>query len=218
MTVQEFKDYYTNLLIIQYKRLDRAPAHIEALVSLLAILDVISDVEGGFNIETAVGVQLDILGKYIGYQRDTLSTSDTDYRRYLTFKIIQNSINHSLSSIDELLYQYFPDEIYIDRDTGKMWIYYAFVDQDVAFVINLLNKGLIPKPAGVGLINIIQSSNPFVFYGDPDGTGFGKLSDDDTLLLDADGETVTDTDGTEIYVLLNEADPNAGGEFAGIIG
>jgi len=62
-------DYYKNLLIIQYNDKPNAQAHIEALIRSAMIFDVAKEVERGFDIETAKGVQLDILGVYLGSDR-----------------------------------------------------------------------------------------------------------------------------------------------------
>ena len=62
----ELIEYYKNLLIIQYHNKDKAKATIGALISIAMIYDVAIAVRDGFDIETAIGAQLDILGKYIG--------------------------------------------------------------------------------------------------------------------------------------------------------
>ena len=62
-------DYYVNLLIIQYNNKPKARAHIKALVAELLASDVYFDVQDGYDINTAVGVQLDIIGKYVNLDR-----------------------------------------------------------------------------------------------------------------------------------------------------
>jgi len=65
-----FIDSYLNLLILQYSDLPKASQTIEALSSKYSdILDVIQDFEAAFDIDTAEGVQLDMLGKIIGLGR-----------------------------------------------------------------------------------------------------------------------------------------------------
>lgn len=61
--------YYTNLLIIQYHNQPKAQATIAALIRELTSSAVMLDVRDGYDLETAVGHQLDILGKYIGIDR-----------------------------------------------------------------------------------------------------------------------------------------------------
>ena len=63
-------DYYKNLLIIQYADKPKACAHIKALVNSSMIFDVAKAVERGFDIETAIGAQLDIIGLYLGSSRE----------------------------------------------------------------------------------------------------------------------------------------------------
>lgn len=72
-------DYYKNLLIIQYHEKDKAKATIEALVSAVLANGIVLDVDTGFNIDTAVGVQLDIIGKYVGVDRFYNVTDPVDY-------------------------------------------------------------------------------------------------------------------------------------------
>lgn len=67
--IDELIEYYTNLLIIQYNNKPKARATIEAVAAELLANAIYFDVEEGYNIETAVGVQLDTLGKYADIDR-----------------------------------------------------------------------------------------------------------------------------------------------------
>lgn len=71
--IQNIIDYYVNLIIIQYNNKPKARGTVDALVSSALAEGVVFDVQDGFNIDTAIGVQLDILGKYIGVDRFYLS-------------------------------------------------------------------------------------------------------------------------------------------------
>ena len=63
-------EYYKNLLIIQYHNKPKAKAVIETLVSeILNVVDFAIQIRDCFNIETAVGAQLDIIAKYFGVSR-----------------------------------------------------------------------------------------------------------------------------------------------------
>lgn len=97
-------EYYTNLLIIQYNKLEKAKSTIDLHVRTLLSDNIASQVQDGYDLETAVGVQLDVLGKYIGTDRffsiegvgdffgmtsyETLGSDTTvgftDYANYLT--------------------------------------------------------------------------------------------------------------------------------------
>lgn len=68
-TVESIIEYYKNLLIIQYNNLPNASATIDAIVRECLANGVAFDVRDGFSIDTAAGVQLDIIGKYVGVDR-----------------------------------------------------------------------------------------------------------------------------------------------------
>lgn len=68
-TVDQIIEYYTNLLIIQYNKLPNASATIALFIEQLVADGIYFDVKNGYNLDTAVGVQLDVLGKYIGVSR-----------------------------------------------------------------------------------------------------------------------------------------------------
>lgn len=76
ITVEQIIEYYSNLLIIQYKSKQKAMATIALIAEIQANNNIQFDVESAFDIATAVGKQLDILGKYIGVDR---SYQGTDY-------------------------------------------------------------------------------------------------------------------------------------------
>ena len=73
----ELIEYYVNLLIIQYNNKPKARAHISALLFEEMIYDIAIAVRDGFNIETAIGAQLDILSKIIGVDRIVTRASFT---------------------------------------------------------------------------------------------------------------------------------------------
>ena len=60
---------YVNLLILQYRNKPDASGTISAIVEALMIYDLIRAVENGYDIDTAIGVQLDVLAKYVGAER-----------------------------------------------------------------------------------------------------------------------------------------------------
>lgn len=68
-------EYYANLLIIQYRNKPKARQQIKDIVSVLFPVNeatgnlLILDVRDCYNLDTAIGVQLDIVGKYAGIDR-----------------------------------------------------------------------------------------------------------------------------------------------------
>jgi hypothetical protein len=69
-TLQQILDYYADKLIAQYRLMPRARATIEIFGKQI-IADNLAEALGlAFSIDTAVGPQLDVLGKYIGVNRN----------------------------------------------------------------------------------------------------------------------------------------------------
>ena len=67
--IDSLLDYYANLLIVQYHDKPKAIATVKALIKQSFNSDILSQIQESFNIDTALGKQLDILGKYIGINR-----------------------------------------------------------------------------------------------------------------------------------------------------
>jgi len=78
INIEEVIQYYQNLLIIQYNQKEKAKAEIELFVKTLLNDDIYSKVREGFDLETATGKQLDILGKIIGVDRFYEATGIAD--------------------------------------------------------------------------------------------------------------------------------------------
>lgn len=161
-------EYYSNLLILQYHNKPKARSTIEATTSLLPD-DIIQDVINGFDINTAVGAQLDILGEYIGLDRSYVkdgvvsNLNDEDYRLLLKLKIVCNTSDYSHKSIDESLHEVFGNSIRMDS-TGNMEMTY-FIPASAADVIEAaLQKEVLPKPMGVQLNYVIEYNQRFFAF------------------------------------------------------
>jgi hypothetical protein len=70
LTIQQVLSYYSNLLIIQYNSLPKATQTIQALVNCNLCDDFFLDLQNAFNISTATGQQLTIIGKIVGVPRN----------------------------------------------------------------------------------------------------------------------------------------------------
>jgi hypothetical protein len=147
------------------------------------IFELIESVKNGYNINSdvdipiAVGVQLDVIGKYLGLPRTTFTADDSDYLLYLRFKIVQNYSNASLKEIDDLFFQFFGTDIFV-QDNLDMTIQYYFVTPDIGQVNFIRDNGLAPKPAAVGINQAIGiPRDPFVVLENQvNGFGYGYLT------------------------------------------
>ena len=93
-TIEQIAEQYANLLIIQYRNKPKARAFIKLLYKLIIADGVVLDVLNAFDLDTAVGNQLDVLGKYIGVDRYYLGIN-LSQNRYFAF-------GHNLVPVDEL--------------------------------------------------------------------------------------------------------------------
>lgn len=159
--------YYRDLLIIQYRALSNAPQTVEQTVEVLSLADTVTAVGDGFSLVSAVGDQLDVLGKYIGLTRvQAGNPDDSEYRTLLFLALTRNSGNASLKDIDTLADSVIPVPFLL-FDAGEMILTYVFAIGDKASIEDALSLGLIPKPAAVGVA--------LAFSADPDAT-FGYTS------------------------------------------
>lgn len=169
MTTQEIIDYYANLLILQYRGQPDAYATIQTLVDPVIMDQLPIDVQEAFSVDSAIGVQLDVLGKYIGVSRNgydfsgPVTLDDDDYRTILKIKIIQNSSQSDLSTIQSLLNTYFPDELFVVDYQDMTMDYVYFGNSTVAEFF--VTAGLLPKPMGVHLRGLITPINTDFYFG-----------------------------------------------------
>lgn len=175
MTDQELIDYYKSLLILQYLGKPKASAHIDALVKMAIIGQLPLEVQNAFDIDTAVGAQLDTLAKYIGVTRtgfgftSFITLSDEDFRVLLKVKIALNSHFSSTENIQSLIEEFFADQIFfIDHATMRItyMIDSAAVSPQSFDVVQLMvTKGLLPRPMAVGQSTIIVWPGVSDFFG-----------------------------------------------------
>lgn len=179
-TTSDLITYYSNLLILQYAQKIRAVATIKALVTPVIMAEDLTNqlplsVQNAFNLigsNTAVGVQLDVLGKYAGVTRTgngfygPITLNDSDFLVFIQLAIVTNSAGSSLATIQQLLFQYFPDEILV-FDYADMHMSYL-IDSSVgsqALAQLFVAEGLLPKPMGVALASTIYYPGIKSFFG-----------------------------------------------------
>lgn len=81
-TLKQAVDYYATLLLFEYRNNPRAAATIK-IYAKQAIADMLEiSVQDGFDIDTAVGAQLDIIGKYVGIPRNIGDPAPKPYYQF----------------------------------------------------------------------------------------------------------------------------------------
>lgn len=163
MTTNEIISYYCNLLILQYWGKPKAYATIQALVTPVIMNQLPIAVQNAFEVGTAEGVQLDTIGKYAGVSRygvgfggRNITLTDSDFTSLIKVAIIRNMSGSSLATIQDLLYTYFPNQIFV-FDGANMQMSYLMSSQvgtqDLAEIFVV--EGLLPKPMGVSLASLV---------------------------------------------------------------
>jgi hypothetical protein len=215
----QITDYDANndLLMQQFK--DK-PKFLQVMSSLSKqsedLEKAIFEVRDLFWLSTAEGVQLDVIGSIHGESR--LGRSDTDYRTAIETRIILNNGSGEPETVILFVSSVLGASTVQLNNLGN-----AVLQIWTDILITTANFNEIEEiiPAGVQLIVFNGSTNPFVFENDPSGLGFSKL-EDETMAIDtgtgADVLSVdTGTGAEEMGTLLNEWDPDDGGEFQGVI-
>lgn len=144
-------------------------------------------IQNAFDIATATGTQLQILGKYAGvsntgygFQGQTITLDDTDFATLIRLATITNNSGSDLASIQNLLHIYFPGEIFV-FDYQEMRLAYS-INSSIGsqnLVQLFVTQGLLPKPMGV------QLSTPI--YGPILTNFFGLVTYDNPTLYNASG-------------------------------
>lgn len=172
MTTQEIVDYYVNLLIQQYINLSKARGTIEAFVTDTIMDQLPNSVNDAFNIDSAVGAQLDIIGKYVGQTRfnytftELVSLSDSDFRLLIKLAIVQNNSGSSLYEIKKLLNDFFQDTVLVFDSKNMVLGYFLDSDANNQTIAEIfIKQNLLPKPSGVGLSCVIYLPNINNFFG-----------------------------------------------------
>lgn len=149
-----------NLLVISINDLLSSTSKVDIIISETDITLPLA-VQSAFNFDTAMGVQLDIIGKYAGVTRtfttptQTIVLDDADFTTLIQFAIIQNNAGSSMADIETLMNIFFPDQ-FIITDNKNMSMSYILSESlgSQNLYTCLIQENLIPSPMGV-LINVI---------------------------------------------------------------
>ena len=182
--MSDFVEAYKKLLIAQYADKEKATAHISAILSKFEeVYEFAKSFEKAFDVDFAVGKQLDIIGKIVGFNRDNNINDDT-YRFFLKCKIVKNYTKSTM--IDEEQRLSIQDSIdfifsgfgYI-TDSSYMKLTLYVDDRFDNFMIQYAKEAnLFPRPMGVEYRAIIIYKDRKTFGFSEHNTGFGDKSKD----------------------------------------
>ena len=172
-TTEEIAQYYADLLILQYKEKAKAYATVEKTVQPMIMDQLPVAVQNAYSIETAIGVQLDVLGKYVGVSRSGYGLSgqpillgDDDYRQLMKLVLIKNNSGSSLATIQSLLATNFPDQIRVS-DNAQMQLNYLIIETlGTSDLLELLaTGGYLPAPMAVQVSIVVVPAFDDPFFG-----------------------------------------------------
>jgi len=173
VTTEEIVSFYVGLLIIQYNQSESNKEFIRIMVRDYVMDQLPLQIQNAFDPATAVGVQLNTLGKYIGVSRSGYRTdgpitlNDSNYRILLQMGIIRNSNGSSLADIQAFLFEFFPDGEILVFDYANMRLSYL-IDSDLGnqdLIQMLITQDLLPRPMGVQLASIVYKPDIKNFFG-----------------------------------------------------
>ena len=142
---------------------------------------VLLDISTDRYLDSAIGVQLDILGIIVGQSREVINNvlqNDSEYRLWLKARITKNS---SGTSLEEIISQIkflidTPQVLIIDGDTKYSISIGKILTAEEALVFT---SGILSKTAGVQVSYLTQYDydNFFSIGSVPNGLGFGTVLD-----------------------------------------
>lgn len=175
-------NYYSDLLILQYHDKPKAIATIQLFVQQFIADGLFDEILDSYDLDIAVGVQLDRIGNLVGCPRYVVGVGvldDDDYRVLIKFKIVLNSLSAKEKSIDDALYTNFGNNfIAINEKTMNMSF---VVSENLNKVLQaVLKLNYLPLPLGVGNGGVIQvpdTQKIFGFANEPNNVGFSTADE-----------------------------------------
>jgi hypothetical protein len=172
--------YYLSLVTSEYQL---SPKFLAWLSACLQVLDdaipVAMNLDYSFDLDAAVGKQLDVLGEVVGVGR-TLPfqpsggaspiLDDDTYRLLLRARVAWNHWDGRINSLQSIWKGLFPGGVIQVEDNQDMTINLTVSGSFSAIVLDLINNGMIvPRSEGV-LVNVGQlADRPFFGFDRSDG-------------------------------------------------
>jgi len=164
MTFEQIVQNYIDLLIIQYQSKPKARSMLKLYISTIFFNgnflfngDFKEKILQALNYKTAIGNSLTRIAKEEGVNRYNAGVyiNDDDLRTLLTFKIIANNTNLTQYNIDNLLFQFFGnDVVYIWNQNMTIFIRANYPNNLLEMSVN---QNILPVPINVGFTIFINT-------------------------------------------------------------
>lgn len=165
---------YLKLITSEYADKPNYNKFVETFLSKVSpINDIYNKIQEIFNIDVAVGDQLDKIGQILGISRE-LPISNDDipsvlpdnyYRQVLKSRIYSNMWDGTIKGLTDIIAKVFPNISWqlVDNQDMTMQIVIIYPDEDKTMLALLTNGYILPKPSGVGLGYTIQKNKLFAW-------------------------------------------------------
>lgn len=171
-TTLQLQQYYSSLLVLQYANKPKAVATIQGGVYPFLIDQMPIAVQNAFSVMGAAGVQLDVIGKYVGVKRTgvgfsgVITLTDAEFSQLIALAIIKNSDGSSLAQIQSLIQAAFSGAVVITDHTNMRLSVLIDSSQITNNVAQLFfTEELLPKPMGVQLSVPVYTTPINRFFG-----------------------------------------------------
>ena len=173
-------NFYLDLVTSEHRTKPKYTAWLEVLLTpFVEAINLNDEIKKAFDLNTAVGVQLDILGKILVQPRmmDFQPTdgsspllNDDNYRIILKAKVVKNQWKGTINNFYnfwKVLFKKSLSNIYLIDTQNMEPVVVIWSSQVTPIIEDFLVHGLIvPKPAGLGLvIRRIEQDEVFGLYG-----------------------------------------------------
>jgi hypothetical protein len=173
---------YIKLITSEYQKSENYKQYVEAFLNLISpSVDCLNNFDVLFNLNNAVGDQLDKLGELVGIGRqlpiddpDIPATLDDEtYRLVIRARILSNRWDGTIQGLRNILDALFAEVSYEIVDNQDMSYLITLISPtiDDTLVALILNGFILPKPSGVR-VNYEVLDNPL--FGWDSETGFIK--------------------------------------------
>jgi hypothetical protein len=169
-------DFYLNLITSEYKTKINFMTFLNVLLTPFNDINtVMQDFYLNFDIDSAVGMQLDMVGLLVGQSRtipfqptdgSSSTLDDVTYRTLLKAKCALNNWNGQASELEATWLNLFPDGAVIVQDNQDMSITIGVGGQITSTMRDLIRNGyIIPHPQGVKINVYFSNPLPLFAYG-----------------------------------------------------
>jgi hypothetical protein len=155
------------LLVVKTSTIDTGAPVITETDSILLLA-----IQNAFNPDTAVGKQLDIIGKYVGVTRTAqgatgpVTLEDDDFRVLIRMAVLTNSAQSDLATIQNLIFTFFAGQMRVyDYQNMRMSYLLSSSIGSLALVEMFIAQELLPRPMGVQVASIIYAPTIDNFFG-----------------------------------------------------